>query len=60
LGAGSLDARLVVSAADAGAPLAPGFIGLSYKSVILAAGDYFTPDNASILGLIGMERCEFA
>jgi hypothetical protein len=46
------DARLVVAYGDAGAPLAPDFIGLSYESAILAAGDYFTPDNASILGLI--------
>jgi hypothetical protein len=49
---GRVDARLVVSGADAGVPLAPDFIGLSYESAILAAGDYFTPDNASILGLI--------
>ena len=46
------DARLVVSSADAGVPIAPDFIGLSYESAILAAGDYFTPDNASVLGLI--------
>jgi hypothetical protein len=49
---GSVDARLVVSGADTGQPLAADFIGLSYESAILAAGDYFTPDNASILGLI--------
>jgi hypothetical protein len=46
------DARLVVSYGDAGAPLAPDFIGLSYESAALVAGDYFTPDNASVLGLI--------
>jgi hypothetical protein len=46
------DARLVVSYTDVGVPLAPDFIGLSYESAILAAGDYFTPDNASVLGLI--------
>jgi hypothetical protein len=28
------------------------FIGLSYESAILARGDYFTPGNASTLGLI--------
>jgi hypothetical protein len=43
---------LVVSSADAGVPLAPDFIGLSYESAILVAGDYLTPDNASVLGLI--------
>ena len=32
------EARLVVSSADAGVPLAPDFIGLSYESAILAAG----------------------
>jgi hypothetical protein len=46
------DARLVVPAADTGLPLAPGFMGLSYESAILVAGDYFAPDNASVLGLI--------
>jgi hypothetical protein len=30
------------------------FIGLSYESAILAGGDYFTPDNKSVLGLIGL------
>ena len=28
------------------------FIGLSYESAILAGADYFTPNNASTLGLI--------
>src|ERR1700681_2044444 len=46
------DTRLVVSSADAGVPLAPDFIGLSYESAILVAGDYLTPANASVLGLI--------
>jgi hypothetical protein len=32
--------------------IAPDFVGLSYESAILAAADYFTPDNASLLGFI--------
>src|SRR5262245_4183354 len=36
----------------AGTAIPPDFIGLSYESAILAGGDYFTPDNASVLGLI--------
>jgi hypothetical protein len=47
-----IGARLAVSYEDAGQAIAPDFIGLSYESAILAAGDYFTPDNASTLGLI--------
>src|SRR5262245_42216253 len=46
------DARLTVDDRDAGQPIAPDFVGLSYETAILAAGDYFTPDNASVLGLI--------
>ena len=56
------DARLVVAYEDAGRPIASNFIGLSYESAILvagdyvaggyAAGDYFAPDNGSVLGLI--------
>jgi hypothetical protein len=46
------DALLTVDVRDAGRPIAPDFVGLSYESAILAAGDYFTPDNASVLGLI--------
>src|SRR6476659_7536726 len=44
--------RLAVSYEDAGQAIALDFIGLSYESAILAGGDYFTPDNASTLGLI--------
>ncbi|PWT88941.1 MAG: hypothetical protein C5B56_07945 [Proteobacteria bacterium] len=44
--------RLTVSYEDSGQTIASGFIGLSYESAILAGGDYFTPDNASTLGLI--------
>jgi len=45
-------ARVVVAYEAAETPIPPDFIGLSYESAILAAGDYFTPDNASVLGLI--------
>ena len=37
---------------DAGRKIPSDFIGLSYESTILAPGDYFAPDNASVLGLI--------
>jgi hypothetical protein len=47
-----VDAHLVVSYEDAGRPIAVDFIGLSYESAILVAGNYFTPDNRSVLGLI--------
>jgi hypothetical protein len=30
------------------------FVGLSYESAILAPGNYFAPDNASVLGLISL------
>jgi hypothetical protein len=46
------EVRLVVSDADPGVPLAADFIGLSYESAVLVAGDYFAPDNRSVLGLI--------
>jgi hypothetical protein len=44
--------RLAVSYEDPGQAIALDFVGLSYESAILAGGDYFTPDNASALGLI--------
>jgi hypothetical protein len=47
-----ISARLAVSYEDPGQAIASDFIGLSYESAILARGDYFTPDNASTLGLI--------
>ncbi len=47
-----VSARVVVAYEDAGRTIAPDFIGLSYESAILAAGDYFAPDNRSVLGLI--------
>jgi hypothetical protein len=45
-------AHLAVAYEEAGQPIASDFIGLSYESAILAAGDYFVPDNDSVLGLI--------
>jgi hypothetical protein len=44
--------RLAVSYEDPGQAIALDFIGLSYESAILAGADYFTPNNASTLGLI--------
>ena len=46
------DAVFTIDHREAGQPIAPDFVGLSYESAILAAGDYFTPDNASVLGLV--------
>jgi hypothetical protein len=45
-------ALLAVSYEDAGRPIPSDFIGLSYESASLAGGNYFAPDNASVLGLI--------
>lgn len=45
-------ARLAVAYEQAGREIPLDFVGLSYESAILAAGDYFAPDNASVLGLI--------
>jgi hypothetical protein len=44
--------RLAVAYEDPGQAIALDFIGLSFESAMLAGGDYFTPDNASTLGLI--------
>jgi hypothetical protein len=46
------DRVLTIAYEDAGQPIAADFVGLSYESAILAAADYFAPDNASVLGLI--------
>src|SRR5437899_6776805 len=46
------NALLAVAYEDSGQRIASDFIGLSYESASLAASDYFTPDNASILGLV--------
>jgi glycosyl hydrolase family 79 len=48
----SIGPLLTVAYEDAGRQIAPEFIGLSYESAILAGGGYFTPDNASVLGII--------
>jgi hypothetical protein len=47
-----LDVSLIIDNDGAGRLIPSNFIGLSYESSILASGDYFTPDNASVLGLI--------
>jgi hypothetical protein len=47
-----LDASLTINNDDAGRLIPPDFKGLSYESSILASGDYFAPDNASVVGLI--------
>ncbi|HEY6996211.1 MAG TPA: glycosyl hydrolase family 79 C-terminal domain-containing protein [Xanthobacteraceae bacterium] len=51
-------ARLTVGYEDPSRPIAPDFVGLSYESAILAAGDYFAPDNASVLGLVRLLGAE--
>src|SRR5438132_1465449 len=46
-------AFVAVAYEDAGREIPSDFIGLSYESAILAPGNYFAPDNASVLGLVG-------
>jgi len=46
------DVLVRVGYEDAGQEIAPDFTGLSYESAILAPGDYFAPNNASVVGLI--------
>ncbi len=46
------DARLTIAYEDSGSPIASDFIGLSYESAALATGDYFTPENASVVALL--------
>jgi hypothetical protein len=45
-------ALLAVAYEDSGQRIASDFIGLSYESAAVAAGTYFSPDNASVLGLV--------
>ena len=45
-------ARVTVDYEDAGCPLAPDFIGLSYESAILNPGTYFSPKNATLIALM--------
>jgi hypothetical protein len=47
------NARLFVADDDPGQAIPADFIGLSYESTILSEVDYFSPDNTSVLGLIG-------
>ena len=67
----AIGVRVAVDDHIAGTQIPTDFIGLSYESAIVAGGDYFTPSNTSLLGLIrllgpngvirvgGNERCEF-
>jgi hypothetical protein len=45
-------ARVAIAYEHTGRPIAPDFIGLSYESAILSPGDYFSPDNAPVFGLL--------
>jgi hypothetical protein len=45
-------ARVTIAYDDPGRAIAADFIGLSYESGLIAAPDYFTPQNRSLLGLI--------
>ena len=47
-----ISSHLAVFYEDLGQAIALDFIGLSYKSAILAGGHYFAPNNSSALGLI--------
>ena len=50
----AIGVRVAVDDHIAGTQIPTDFIGLSYESAILAGGDYFTPSNTSLLGLIGL------
>jgi hypothetical protein len=45
-------ARLRLDFEDAGRPVAPDFVGLSYESALLNLRSYFDPSNRSLIGLI--------
>jgi len=47
-----MSALLAVAYGHAGRRIPSDFIGLSYESAVLADGNYFASDNASVLGLI--------
>lgn len=47
-----LPAGVAIAYEDPGRAIAADFIGLSYESALIAAPDYFTPDNDSLIGLI--------
>jgi len=48
----AVEARLVVDHAAIGRGIAADFIGLSFESAILRDGEYFSPRNPSVLGLV--------
>src|SRR5207244_9802678 len=48
----AVPASVTIAHEDPGRAIAADFIGLSYESALIAAPDYFTPDNHSLLGLI--------
>src|SRR5260370_21749433 len=48
----AVPASLAIAYDDPGRAISPDFIGLSYESALIAAPDYFSPDNYSLLGLI--------
>ena len=48
----AVPASVTIAYEDPGRAIAADFIGLSYESALVAAPDYFTPDNHSLLGLI--------
>jgi hypothetical protein len=45
-------ARLSVDYGNPGRPIPADFTGLSYESAILAANDFFTPDNRTLIRLL--------
>ncbi|SRR5579871_134709 len=45
-------ARLTVDYEDAGRAIARDFVGLSYESAVVAANDFFTADNRTLLRLL--------
>jgi len=51
---GPSDVRISIdAAAPQGLHIPSDFIGLSYESAILADEDFVSPDNTSLIGLIG-------
>src|ERR1700760_460372 len=44
--------RLSIEYEDAGRPIPRDFIGLSYESAVVAANDFFTADNRTLLRLL--------
>src|SRR5258706_13997133 len=45
-------ARLCIDYEDAGRMIARDFVGLSYESAVVAANDFFTADNRTLLRLL--------